>query len=156
MNKVHQSLVIIFIACALAGCSSIGKLLGIEQKTALRQMNVVALAGANQNSATALDVVFIYDSNAKNLLPKSGPEWFTQKNSLLAGLATTVDVVSLQMPPMRIATDVSLPKRHKSALSVYAYANYLSVAGQTPGNLTLFQCVQISLEPDAISYRSCE
>lgn len=120
--------------------------------TTLTGITVVAEINANQNSATLLDIVFVYDSNANGLLPKTGPEWFEKKAALIAGLATSIEVVSLQVPP---ATVINLPlsKQNEKAIGVYGYANYLTVSGQAQGNLTPYKTMQIWLTPSTVQYK---
>jgi type VI secretion system protein len=129
---------------ALAGCST-------TPETVIGSIRVVAEQGANQDVATALDIVFVYDTTSAGLLPKSGPDWFDKKASLMAGLATGIDVVSLQVPPLT-TVDVPLPKRAKKAIGVYSYANYITAAGQPMGNLTPYKTMTIRLAPDRVTY----
>jgi type VI secretion system protein len=138
----------VFLALALASCAS--KL----PPTGLQTIQVLADVNANQNNATALDLVFVYDSSTLPLLPKSGPEWFDKKAALVAGLATAIDVVSLQIPP---ASNVNLPAappfpaRYAKAVGVYGYANYVTPAGQAVLNLTPYGTVGIMLAPDTVT-----
>jgi type VI secretion system protein len=133
----------------LAGCSW----LSWSKSAAVSQIKVVAEVGANQNAATQLDIVFVYDSNVVAMLPTTGPDWFQKKDALTAGLANGLDVVSLQVPPATLAT-ASLPKRHGKAIDVYVYANYLSAAGQPKGNITPYKNVTIWLTPTTVIYKS--
>jgi type VI secretion system protein len=130
---------------ALAGCSS------APPKTAIGSIKIVAETGANQNTATALDIVFVYDTTSASLLPKTGPDWFDKKAALMNGLAKGVDVVSLQIPPAMIV-DVPLPKRYDDAIGVYSFANYIDAAGQPVGNLTPYKKMTIRLTPDNVVY----
>ncbi|MFZ6675477.1 hypothetical protein [Undibacterium sp. Xuan67W] len=120
--------------------------------TKIKNVQISAMINSNQNTATAIDLVFIYDSNALLLLPKTGPEWFEKKNAIINGLANSVDVVSLQVPPITLM-DVVLPTRHGKAIAVYSFANYLSVDGQSFGNLTPYVTVQIVLTPTNVLYK---
>ncbi|ACR31157.1 hypothetical protein [Burkholderia glumae] len=147
--RSHARLVAAGACCLLAACSW----LGFSKSAAVSQVKVVAEVGANQNAATQLDLVFVYDSNVTALLPATGPDWFQKKGALMAGLATAIDVVSLQVPPATLAT-AALPRRHGKAIGVYAYANYLSAAGQPKGNLTPYQNVTIWLTPTTVLYKS--
>ncbi|MGF7187833.1 type VI secretion system protein [Robbsia andropogonis] len=133
----------------LAACSW----LGLSKSTAVSQIKIVAEVNANQNAATQLDVVFVYDSNVTAMLPATGPDWFQKKGALMAGLATAIDVVSLQVPPATLST-AKLPKRHGKAIGVYVYANYLSAAGQPKGNITPYKNVTIWLTPTTVTYQS--
>lgn len=134
------------LACmVLASCS----LFSGPKTTSLSQIRVVAEVNANQDSATELDVVFVYDSDAMAQLPKTGPQWFDSKAALMAGVASAIDVVSVQIPPATLA-DVRLPARHSSAIAVYVYANYLSTAGQPMSNITPYRKVTIWLTPVSV------
>ncbi|AJK50072.1 hypothetical protein [Burkholderia plantarii] len=142
-------LAVLGACCLLAACSW----LGFSKSAAVSQIKVVAEVNANQNAATQLDVVFVYDSNVTGLLPATGPDWFQKKDALTAGLATAIDVVSLQVPPATLAT-AKLPKRHGKAIGVYVYANYLTAAGQPKGNITPYKNVTIWLTPTTVTYQS--
>jgi type VI secretion system protein len=139
----------------LAGCAMIDKLLGIEPKSPLQELRVVTLAGANSNSATAIDVVFVYDELTLTLLPKTGPEWFANKTALLAAATLSVDVLSLQVQPDWVLDGVALPRRHKQAVAIHSYANYITPGGQPVGKLTPYKCVQLMLGADGIGYVNC-
>ncbi len=136
----------LLLSLAIAGCSLFG-----PPTTALRELQVVAETASNQDAATALDIVFVYDATSASLLPKSGPDWFQNKAALTANLASNLDVVSLQIPPTTVV-DVDLPQRSRKAIAVYSYANYIAVAGQPMGNLTPFRKMTIRLAPDAVIY----
>lgn len=136
---------IVTLSALLAACSS------SPPKTAIKAIEVVAASNANQNTATALDIVFAYDTVSAGLLPKTGPDWFDKKAALVSGLAKGIDVVSVQLPPA-MTVEVPLPKNHAKAIGVYSYANYLEAAGQPTANLTPFKRVTIRLNPDNIVY----
>ena len=145
---LHSAWAVLASMLLLAACSFFG-----GPKTAsVSKIKVVAEINANQSSATQLDIVFVYDSTAAALLPKTGPEWFDKKAALLAGAADSIDVVGLQVPPATIA-DVSLPGRHGKAIGVYVFANYLSAAGQAVSNITPYKSVTIWLTPGGISFK---
>jgi len=131
------------ICLALAACGTL--------PNAVTDVRIVAEPGANQDTATAIDIVFVYNRTAINLMPKSGPEWFTHKAELMNGLATGVDVVALQLPPS-MAIDVKLPARHQTAIAVYSYANYIDQGGQARGNLMQYRRMTINLKPNIVTY----
>jgi type VI secretion system protein len=141
MNKIATAI----LFALLAACSS------SPPKTNVESIQVVAESNANQNTATALDIVFVYDTAAAGMLPKTGPEWFDKKAALVSGLATSINVVSLQVPPA-MTVSVPLPKKYAKAIGVYVYANYLGTAGQPMGNLTPYEQMTIRLTPDNIIY----
>lgn len=130
-------------ALLLAGCGT--------PSTRIASIQVVADSEANQRSATALDIVFVYDSATASLLPRTGPEWFEKRDALEAGLATGIDVVTVEVPPA-MTLEPPLPKRHGKAIAVYCYANYIAPKGQPMGNLTPFKQMTIKLMPDTIVY----
>jgi type VI secretion system protein len=148
-------LVGLLAGAVLAGCNVLSNLLDFSTKTALKELDVVAEVGANQDMATALDVVFVIDKNALPVLPRTGPEWFANKGPLLDGLASGVIVLSLQMSTPDQIRAQPLPKGYERALAVYSYANYLSPGGQPLGNLTTFRCALITLKSTRITYQSC-
>jgi type VI secretion system protein len=139
-------------AVSLAGCGMLSRLLpGQAKTTSLKAVRVVAQPGANLDSATALDLVFVYDSSGTALLPKTGPAWFAQKASLLNGLGRNADVVPLQLPPATVVDRVDLPDRRAKAIAVYGFANYLPPGGQGRLDLTRFREPVIWLAPSSIT-----
>ena len=128
-------------ACILLlSCSSVSKLLPWHKPTTnVASIRVAAPPGANLNSATALDLVFVYNTPNVAMLPSTAPEWFAQKASLQSGLAQGIDVVSLQVPPATVIDPVALPKRYGKAVAVFAFANYLSKDGQARSDVTAFK-----------------
>lgn len=147
-SRRSAGLVLLALLSSLPACSFFSG----PKTTSVAQIKVVAEINANQSSATQIDIVFVYDSTAAALLPKTGPEWFDKKAALLAGAADSIDVASLQVPPATIA-EVSLPGRHGKAIGVYVFANYLSPAGQAVSNITPYKRVTIWLTPSSISYK---
>ncbi len=118
----------------------------------LMQIRVVAEVNANQNSATELDIVFVHEKTSLALLPKTGPEWFAQKAALMAALATSLDVVSLQVPPGTVV-DVPMKPSYTKAVGVIGFANYLSPDGQAAGNLSQYKKMMIWLTPTNVLYK---
>lgn len=133
----------ILLAALLCACST--------PKTEVATIQVIAETGANQNTATALDIVFVYDTNAASMLPQTGPDWFDKKAALISGLAASIDVVPLQVPPATTFT-VPLPARHAKAIGVYSFPNYLAAAGQPRANLTPYKQPTIRLTADNVVY----
>lgn len=135
----------------LAACSSQPFSIPLTgAKPALKELRVNALLNANSNSATALDVVIVYDKTALPLLPKTGPEWFARKPELLAGLSGRIRLVSIQAPP-GIAMTVPLPAR-EGMLQALAYAAY---EAQPVANLSAYRCALILIGPDSIKASEC-
>jgi type VI secretion system protein len=139
----------------LSACSALSDVKDLRVDSHRRQIKVVAQVSANQDMATALDVVFVFDPNALLLLPKTGPDWFANKTPLLASFSSGLSVASLQIPPASTIAQMALPKGHEKAIAVYSYANYLSEAGQAAGNLTPYRCVLINLATTQVYYTNC-
>jgi len=140
MNKISIALLLTL----LTACSS-------TPKTKVEEIKVVAEAEANSNTATALDIVFVFDTNAVSMLPKTGPDWFDKKAALVNGLAKSIAVVPLQVPPA-MTLEVPLPDNYSKAIGVYSFANYLEAAGQPAGNLTPYKQMTIRLKSDNVVY----
>lgn len=147
----------VMLLAAVAGCAMISStysswVYGDPPRTSLRQITVSADIAANEGSATMLDIVFVYDEAAVALLPKTGPEWFAKKDALQKSLATSIDVVALQVPAGSADFQVSLPSRASKAIGVYALANYLAADGQPIANLTPWRQATIRLMPKTITF----
>lgn len=137
---------------SLAGCGAMDWLQNaMYPKSDLEQLRIVAAADANQGMATAIDLVFVYDKSLIPLLPKSGPEWFDKKKSIVANQPANFVVVSLEVPPGMIV-EAPLPKRSGQPMGAFLYANYLGRDGQFPINLTSFTAAEIRLKAQSIEY----
>ncbi len=55
-------------------------------RSSRHSISIQADVDANQDNATAIDIVLVYDQTALSLLPKTGPEWFAKKAALLLSL----------------------------------------------------------------------
>lgn len=135
------------VALLVAGCGWFG-----PTRTALREVSVLAQSGANNGSATKVDVVFVYDTLSAAALPRTGPDWFSRRSDLRVALGPKIDVASVQLPANQVAAPVSMPARYKKALVVYCYVNFVAAAGQGVADLTQFKRVRITLSPNTVTY----
>lgn len=159
-------LAILVALVLLAGCSSVKS--GVSNgfstmmswvglgpdRVELRSLRVIADPDANQDSATRLDLVLVYDARAQDLLPKTAPEWFDQKRALLDGAGSQLGVVSLELPPGTLVDPVALPDGYRKALAAYAYAGYQAKSGQHPLALTAIKNAVLRLGNQKISVSS--
>lgn len=145
--RVPLRIVCWLLLIASAGCSWFG-----PTRTALRGVTVVAQNAANNATATAIDLVFVYDASATALLPRTGPDWFAHRAALLPSLGPKVEAVSVQLPPNQSAAPVPMPARYKKALVVYCYVNFVAPAGQGVADLTQYKRVTITLGPAVVTY----
>lgn len=143
LNVLGHIVLGIVVCIGLTGCGSL--------PIALTKVRIVAEAGANHNSVTAVDIVFVYDKNAEAIIPHTAPEWFASKSAIVDKLVTAIDVVTIQIAPAMVS-DVELPARSKKAIAVYSYANYISASGQAKGNLTPYRHITINLKTDTVTY----
>ncbi|XHS77600.1 hypothetical protein ACFJGW_18030 [Burkholderiaceae bacterium UC74_6] len=146
------------LCAGLAGCAatkSAGQWLGLLPMNPLREVQLSAAADANGQSATQLDLVWVLDSATLAQLPKSGPQWFSDKPVLLAGRSASLLVLHLEVPVGSAQQAIELPTRHGEAIAVLAYPNYLAAAGQPVATLTSFRCVRIELAAASVHYESC-
>ncbi|WP_156970780.1 hypothetical protein [Andreprevotia chitinilytica] len=118
--------------------------------TTIRSIQAVAELNANQNMAATVDAVFVYDSTALTLLPNKSSDWFANKAALQSALGSRIEVVSEQVAPPSIV-DFVLPARHRRALTVYSYVDY--VAGNLGvTDITFYRAAQIQLTPSKVVY----
>ena len=144
--KNLQTILLMSALCSLLSCCS------TLPPTRLKSILISAEIDANQDTATAIDFVFVYNRDAIPFLPKTGPAWFAQKFLIQSSLASNIDVVSVEIPPST-NVDVPLPSRHGKAIAVYSFVNYINVNGQYAGNLTSYEDVQIVLTPNTVLYK---
>lgn len=144
------------VSSLLGGCGSLNPFKWFGARATTDSIGVVAEPNANRNTATALDIVFIYDKTVLSLLPKTGPEWFARKQELTSGNPDKIEVVSVQIPPSMVIDSVALPAGHDIAVGVVVYANYLGKDGQYPGDLTSFKRSVIRLKPETIEYQKIQ
>ncbi len=144
----------LYVVLLIAMLSTFGsRAANMPPATNLQAVQISADPNANQNNATTFDLVFVYDTWALSNMPKNSPDWFQKKGALIAGLARSINVVSLQITPGRrvnLPEDMRFPPDHRKAIGVFGYANYFSPRGQAAFTLTPFEAVNILLNPDTI------
>ncbi len=148
------STALITVACLLNACS-IGDTISPSAKTPLHQVQISAQNDANAGSATAVDIVLIYDHHLTALLPNNSQAWFANKSALLTNLGHGIKVVSLQIPPSTASTAIALPQDVSRAIRIVSYANYLASNAETIGNLSASKCVHIVLQQNSVTYAAC-
>lgn len=146
--------ILIMAAVPATGCGFISHALDYSPTTSLKAVQLAADTDANQDMATAVDIVFVYDKAAQPLLPKTAPEWFANRDALRSGLASGIAVLEIQIVPGQINRP-ALPGGYGKAVWVYSYASYQAAGGQAVGNLTPYQCALIALRNTQISITSC-
>lgn len=150
-----RALLLLLCLLALSGCGVVGKakrLVGLGPDTAdLKTLAVSADAGANLGNGTRLDVVVIYSDRAVAALPKTGPEWFRQRDALLLGFPKELTVISLEVTSPDDEFEVPLPKDTRSrGREVRVFADYAAQTGWPAISLTPFKRVALRLGAQAI------
>jgi type VI secretion system protein len=136
----------------LCGCGLFSKSDSTPAKTKLKSVSVMTMPDANQTTATALDVVFVYDVSVVTMLPKDAVAWFASRDALNANLWRYLDIVSVEIPPAYLLTPLKLPKRHGEALKVVSYANYLAAPGCAPVDLTELVHAELTLNAKTVTF----
>lgn len=148
-----------FAACLcllfqLAACSSLlhSKIMPIG--TTLRSVSISADTDANHNMATAVDLIFVDDSELSKTLPKNSLDWFAQKTQLLGAHPKSLVCVALEIPPEKTLHDVALPWRWywmwKQPYEVSVYLKYFTKQGQNRFDLTPFSHAHIRLQAETV------
>jgi hypothetical protein len=145
-------LLIILVIFSLVACKV--NPISVGAKNKLQHLSFVALENANKNMATAIDMVFIYDANVIDSLPKTAAEWFTKRESHLNQYSQQIAISSLEIAPLARVEQLPLPKHHSSAVAIFIYFNTLD--GQTFMDLPVEdKCATITLAKQSVKYDSC-
>ncbi len=152
MNGPRRLLLLLAVLCMLGGCGSIKSKLGIGPPHAsLRGLSISADPGANSGSGTQLDIVVVYGSGAAEKLPKTGPDWFRQRNDLKRSLGKDIEVFPVESVSPEEPFVVEIPRRvRKKGLAVYAFANYVAPEGWPPIALTGYRKASLRLQAKSI------
>lgn len=152
MTRARNGWMLLIALCMLVGCGSIKSKLGIGPPHAsLRHLSVSADPGANRGNGTQLDIVVVYSSNAAAMLPKTGPDWFRQRETLERALGKDIQVVHVEIVAPDQVFAVRLPRdTRKRGLAVFAFANYAAPEGWPPIALTAYKKVALRLQATSI------
>lgn len=150
-------LITFLLSVTLCGCSALEslnvlELLKFEKKTSLKSLSVTAAEKANQDMATALDVVFIKDKDLINKLPTDGLLWFQQRQGWVDNNPKKITLLSIEIPPHRSLEEVKLPEDWDDSNNVVAYLKYFSKGGQNRLDLTSFEHAFIELGPKSVKF----
>ena len=156
MTGLRRCLPLLLALALLGGCGVLGSIkgkLGIgPAHAALRSLTVTADPGANQGNGTQLDIVVVYGSDTAARLPKTGPDWFRQRDALRVQLAKDIAVISEEVDTPSASFKVALPRdTRKKGLAVYAFANYAAPEGWPPITLTPYKHATLRLQPTSIA-----
>ena len=147
MRRLALLAMLAFAALSLEGCS-VKRMLHIGPPLSkLKSVSIGADPEANQGNATQVDVVIAYSNAAVGMLPKTGPEWFQQRDALRKALATDIDVISLEVPSPSAPIRVKLPRRSRNkGLAVVAFANYVAPTGWPVVKISPYKRARLQLQ----------
>jgi len=109
------------------------------------RVEVVAPPGANQATATRLDIVLVHDVALMPRMPVTAAQWFDQRTALQAGAGRGLRVVSLHVPPGSPVPPIKLPPGSSGAAGALVYAGFALGGGATAAPLAPHRCVRILL-----------
>ena len=97
---------------------------------ALQSLGIEAEPGANQNNATAVDIVYALNAEAaKAVGGLRSADYFAARSALMSALGNRLVIVSLEIPPLSARADAKLDAPCR-AVAVYAYASMASGRGR--------------------------
>lgn len=152
--RIFRLLLLALLAlCLLGGCGSIKRKLGIGPAHALlRSLTVAAEAGANLGNGTQLDIVVVYSSAAVARMPKTGPDWFRQRDALQKELGKDIVVLPQEVETPSASFAVKLPRdTRKKGLAVFAFANYAAPEGWPVIALTTYKKAALRLQANVVT-----
>lgn len=112
---------------------------------------MVTDADANLHSPVALELVYVFDQEALDRLPKTGPEWFSRRSALHRELGKAIKSEYYELPLGSILKVDILPDYHK-AIAVLSYTDYSDTKALAVGNLSEFRKASIRLMYDRVDY----
>lgn len=92
----------------------------------VKAISLLAEPPANGGYPIAVDVVFVYDEVAWEVLPElRAGEWFATRVDQKSRYANQIDILSWELVPGQAVKDVALPPRLRAALGAVVYADYV-------------------------------
>ncbi len=119
------SLLILLGMLGLSGCSNENL-----PELYIESVSIYTEPDTNQNSATAVDLVIIYDEELVKILGRmSAAQYFASSKQLLLDNPSLLDIWHWELVPGQIVQDFSPPQEEGDSYAAYVFANYL-----TPGS----------------------
>jgi type VI secretion system protein len=113
------------MAMGLVSCSN-----GTLPELYIESVSIYTDPDANQNSATAVDLVIIYDEELVKILGHmSAAKYFASSRQLLLDNPTLLDIWHWELVPGQIVQDFSPPQEEGDSYAAFVFANYI-----TPGD----------------------
>ena len=145
------------------GCTFLKKItpgVSAEPTHKVKSLKIVSAEKVNQDTAVAVDVVFVFDEQLADTLPDmTARAWFREKPAYLARYPQLLSVVNYELVSRRTVTlDVKSHKtrqtpKAKKARKVVLYANYLLESKAYTLDISEFKYPVVSLEETTVSVR---
>ena len=119
------------------------------------RLQVLSAEGSNQNTATVIHVVAVFDSSVLPYLPRTAPEWFGTTRAHLQVLGNRISVGEYQVLANNGLVDLPLPRGSRRAAAFVAYVNYLDPEGQAAVRMPGRGCSRLVLEERRVVYTEC-
>src|SRR5687767_6416478 len=120
-----------------------------------QRVQVFAAEEANQNTATSLDIVLVFNRSALAALPHTASDWFGRKAQIVSSLSGGISVIALNVAPNSGLMNVALPRSQSRAIAIVSYANYLNPEGETAVQLPTRTCTRIVFGTRSVTYTEC-
>ncbi len=140
----------LILAFALCSCSKPTSFLG-NVGVFLESITIVSEPKMNQDSATPVDVVIIYDPNLlEQILKLSANDYFIKKQQLLKDNAGLMEAISFEVVPGQVIPDTTVTLSHPNGEGAIIFANY-STPGDHRFKLGRQQTILIRMKPESVS-----
>jgi type VI secretion system protein len=145
---------VFLLALGLSACSKPTGFLG-NVGVFLEKITIVSEPKMNQDSATPLDIVIVYDPNLlEQLLKMSASDYFIKKNQLLKDNPSMMEAISFEVVPTQVISDIEVKLSHPNAEGAIVFANYNSPGdhrfkmGRQQTILIRMKAEEIAIEPE--------
>ena len=139
------------LALLLSGCGFGG---GPSTVFLLERVTIVATEDANAQSATAVDLVFVYDETAVPILQNlTASDWFARRAQIRRDFPEGVGVKSWEIVPKSVVSNWEVPEEMlenasgDDAVAGFLFASYFS-PGDHRARLESRRALRIELERD--------
>jgi|GEM_PF-3666019 len=141
-----KRVLLLLLLAQLSACS-----LFHHDRSEVREIKLIAEEDANQGMATMVDIVFLYQNDLADLLPKSADEWFPNRFRWRHGNPGQIDIVSLEVPPGRAIDPVTLPKHYKKSVKVVIYTSHIMPEGRMALDISKSRKTLVRVEANKVT-----
>ena len=149
MNLLHPWLnsMLIVIMLIMNGCSSL-KYAEKEPEICLQNVNITLDADANNNTATAIDLVIVYKSDLlKALMKIPASQYFASAEQIRRDYPHMIDVWHWELAPTQTLTDYPITLRDDPAAGAVIFS-YYNTSGEHRIRLGTYDTITLRLMKD--------